>query len=89
MAFHKFQFLQLESTTSSSKLESNDDLENYSFENWHLVQLALKTHPNLLFRLKSTRPSKRGYAIRKIICYLDAQREQKKQGQQHTKTARL
>lgn len=43
----------------SSNLRNTEEMESYSFENWHLVKLALETHNHILFRLKTTKPSKR------------------------------
>ncbi len=62
----------------SSNLRSTEEMESYSFENWNLVKLALEKHKDILFRLKTTKPSKRGYAIRKIICHLDDQQRAEK-----------
>lgn len=53
-----------------------EDIERYGLTNWHLIELALKTHKDILFRLKTRKPSKRGFFIRTVINYLDAiQRE--------------
>jgi hypothetical protein len=61
------------------------EFEHYNFNNWQLVQTALNSHDDLLFRLKTKKPSKRGFAIRQIINYLDdQQREQIEQSETHT-----
>jgi hypothetical protein len=56
-----------------SEVKSIEDIETYSLTNWQLVNLALETHKDLLFRLKTRKPSKRGFFIRTVINYLDAQ----------------
>lgn len=47
------------------------EMEHYNFNNWRLVETALSNHDDILFRLKTKKPSKRGFAIRSIINYLD------------------
>lgn len=43
-----------------------------------MVKLALNNHEDILFRLKTRNPSKRGFFIRTVINHLDAiQREQR------------
>jgi hypothetical protein len=60
------------------------DIEQFTFNNWQLVKLALEAHKDILFRLKSKSPSKRGFAIRSIINYLDdQQRLEKEQSPTH------
>lgn len=67
-----------------SEIRTSQDVEVYQFINWQLVKLALSTYPSLLFRLKSKSPSKRGFAIRSIINYLDdLQRAEKEQSPTH------
>lgn len=54
---------------------SRDDInsfEKYQLRNWLQVKLALSSHKDLLFRLKTRKPSKRGFFIRTIVNYLDA-----------------
>lgn len=64
--------------TLAKDIETTEQLERYSLNNWNLVKLALDSDKDLLFRLKSRKPSKRGFFIRTVINYLDAvQREQK------------
>ena len=55
------------------------DIETYTLQNWQLVKLALETHKDLLFRLKTRKPSKRGFFIRQVINYLDAQQRIERQ----------
>ena len=57
---------------------STEDLEKYSFENWHLVKLALEKHKDILFNMQTRKPSKRSFAIRTIINYLDSQQRTEK-----------
>jgi hypothetical protein len=60
------------------------ELEHYNF-NWRLVETALNNHEDILFRLKTKKPSKRGFAIRTIINYLDdIQRQQIEDSETHT-----
>jgi hypothetical protein len=61
-----------------SKRRNVDTIEKYSLENWNLVLLALQTHKDLLFRLKTRKPSKRGFFIRTVINYLDQQQRAEK-----------
>jgi len=57
-------------------VKTTEEIERYALTNWHLVELALKTHKDILFRLKTRKPSKRGFFIRTVINHLDAiQRE--------------
>ena len=63
--------------------------EKYTLQNSNLVKLALQTHKDLLFRLKTRKPSKRGFFVRTVINYLDSlQRQEKAQDPNHdNKTA--
>jgi len=56
-----------------SDVATTEDIERYQLNNWNLVKLALQTHKDILFRLKTRKPSKRGFFIRTVINYLDAQ----------------
>jgi hypothetical protein len=59
-------------------LKSVEDIERYKLTNWELIELALRTHKDILFRLKTRKPSKRGFFIRSVVNYLDMiQREQR------------
>jgi hypothetical protein len=61
------------------------DIEQYNFSNWQLVKLAINTNKDLLFRLKTRKPSKRGFAVRQIINYIDStQRAEKEENPDHT-----
>ncbi len=67
-----------------------DTIEKYSLENEHLVKLALQTHKDILFRLKTRKPSKRGFFIRTVINYLDAlQRDEKIRDPNHENSKAL
>lgn len=62
----------------AKELETTEQIERYELKNWNLVKLALASEKDLLFRIKSRKPSKRGFVVRCIINYLDAlQREQR------------
>lgn len=57
-------------------VKTTEDIERYQLTNWRLIELALRTHKDILFRLKTRKPSKRGFFIRTVINYLDSfQRE--------------
>ncbi len=53
------------------KTESIDEIERYKIKNWNLVKFALHNHKDILFRLKTRKPSKRGFFIRQVVNYLD------------------
>jgi len=73
-----------------SDVQTTEDIERYQFMNWQIVKLALATEKDILFRLKTRRPSKRGFAIRQIILYLDAlQRQQRETTVNHEPKQRL
>lgn len=57
----------------SNEVNTTEDIERYELSNWNLIRLALSTEKVILFRLKSRKPSKRGFAVRTIINYLDSQ----------------
>ncbi len=60
------------------------EFEHYSLNNWQLVKTALENHQDILFRLKSRKPSKRGYFIRTVINHLDEiQRQQREINETH------
>lgn len=66
------------------------EFEHYNFNNWRLVETALNNHDDLLFRLKTKKPSKRGFAIRTIVNYLDdIQRQQIEDSATHTPLKQL
>jgi hypothetical protein len=61
------------------------EIEHYCFNNWRHVETALNSHDDLLFRFKTKKPSKRGFAIRTIINHLDdIQRQQIEDSETHT-----
>lgn len=53
-------------------VKTTEEIERYELTNWSLIELALRTHKDLLFRLKTRKPSKRGFFIRTTINYLDS-----------------
>jgi len=55
----------------ANDLEKVDEIERYKIKNWNLVKFALHTHKHILFRLKTRKPSKRGYFVRTVTNYLD------------------
>ena len=62
----------------SNNRSTTQDLEKYSLENWNLVKLCLDTQKDILFNLKTRKPSKRGFFIRTVISYLDFQQRAEK-----------
>ena len=63
----------------SRERSNSEDLEKFSLENENLVKLALAKEKNILFRLKTRKPSKRGFFIRTVVNYLDAQQRAEKE----------
>lgn len=55
----------------SNDLETTDQIERYRIKKWNLVKFALHKHKHILFRLKTRKPSKRGFFIRTVVNYLD------------------
>lgn len=62
-----------EEDISINQVKTTEDIETYNLNNWELVKLALDTEKDLLFRLKTRKPSKRGFFIRTVVNFLDAQ----------------
>jgi hypothetical protein len=68
----------------AQKLRTIEEMEKFTLQNGNLVKLALETHKDILFRLKTRKPSKRGYFVRTVVNYLDAlQRTEKAQNPNH------
>lgn len=68
----------------AQKLRTIEEMEKFTLQNGNLVKLALETHKDILFRLKTRKPSKRGYFVRTVVNYLDAlQRTEKAQNTNH------
>lgn len=66
----------------SNDVEKIDEIERYKIKKWNLVKFALHTHKDILFRLKTRKPSKRGFFIRTVTNYLDRlQRESREETQ--------
>lgn len=60
----------------SNELKTTEEIERYRIKKWNLVKYALSNYKDILFRLKTRKPSKRGFFIRQVVNYLDAiQRE--------------
>jgi hypothetical protein len=60
----------------AKRTETTDEIERYRIKNWNLIEFALQNYKHILFRLKTRKPSKRGFFIRQVVNYLDAiQRE--------------
>ena len=55
-----------------------DSIEKYSLQNSNLVKICLDTHKDVLFRLKSRKPSKNRFFIRTVINFLDSQQRAEK-----------
>jgi hypothetical protein len=56
-----------------------DEIENYMINNFEQVKKALNNYPALLFRLKTRKPSKRGFFIRQVVNYLDTRQREARQ----------
>jgi hypothetical protein len=54
-------------------VKTTEEIERYQIKNWNLVKFALENYGDILFRLKTRKPSKRGYFVRTVINYLDQQ----------------
>ncbi len=66
------------------------EIEHYYFNNWRLVETALSNHDEMLLRLETKKPFKRGFAIRQIINHLDdIQRIQIEQSETHQPLKRI
>lgn len=48
---------------------TSEDLERYELVNWNLVKFCLDGRKDSLFRLKTRKPSKRGFFVRTAINY--------------------
>jgi hypothetical protein len=57
--------------TLAEKIKSIEQIERYTLENWEITKLAIAQNKDLLFRLKTRKPSKRGFFVRTVINYLD------------------
>lgn len=65
-------------------VKTTEEIERYQVENWNLVVLALEKYDAILFRLKTRKPSKRGFFVRTVINYLDQkQREERETSADH------
>lgn len=60
-------------------LKTTDEIERYQIKNWNLVKFALHTHKDILFRLKTRKPSKRGFFVRQVVNYLDRLQRQSRE----------
>ena len=68
-------------------VKTTEEIERYQLTNWHLIESALRTYKDLLFRLKTRKPSKRGFFIRTTINYLDSlQRAERETNPNHEPT---
>jgi hypothetical protein len=60
-----------ENDITENELKTTLDLEQYKFNNWQIVKLAIQQNKHLLIRLKTKKQSKRSFAIQSIINFLD------------------
>ncbi len=60
-------------------LKTTDEIERYQIKKWHLVKYALHNYKHILFRLKTRKPSKRGFFIRQVANYLDKLQRQSRE----------
>lgn len=69
---------------NEANISNIEEIEKYALTNWQFVKLALESNKDVLFRLKTRKPSKRGFFVRSVINYLDAiQRQQKQETANH------
>jgi hypothetical protein len=65
-------------------VRSTEEIERYEIKNWNFVKFALENYSDILFRLKTRKPSKRGFFVRTVINYLDQkQREERETRPDH------
>lgn len=65
-------------------VKTTEEIERYQIKNWNLVKFALDNYSDILFRLKTRKPSKRGFFVRTVINYLDQkQREERESRPDH------
>lgn len=65
-------------------VRSTEEIERYEIKNWEIVKFALDSYSDILFRLKTRKPSKRGFFVRTVINYLDQkQREERETRPDH------
>jgi len=62
-----------------SEIKTVQDIEQYQLKNWNFVKFALESEKDILFRLKTRKPSKRGFFIRSVVNFLDAQQRAERQ----------
>ena len=63
---------------TEKELKTTFDIEQFQFNNWQILKLAIQQNKHLLIRLKTKKQSKRSFAIQTIINFLDdTQRAQK------------
>lgn len=73
-----------ENDITINQVKTSLDIEQFTFNNWALVKFALRNYKDVLFRLKTKSPSKRGFAVRQIVNFLDdLQRQEKEQSPTH------
>jgi len=57
--------------TLAEKVKTTQEIERYKLQNWEIAKLAIAENKDLLFRLKTRKPSKRGFFVRTVVNYLD------------------
>lgn len=83
-------FTVSENDILAQKVRTVEEIEQYQFTNFNLVKIALSNYKDLLFRLRTKKPSKRGFAIRQIIGFLDdLQRAEKAKDPRHKNSKSL
>jgi hypothetical protein len=60
-------------------VKSTEQIEYYRIKNWNLVEFALDNYSDILFRLKTRKPSKRGFFVRTVINHLDQQQREQRE----------
>ena len=79
-----------DSDITANQQKTAFDMEQFNLANLEFLKYALRSYKDVLFRLKTKNPSKRGYFIRTIVNYLDdLQRQQKEVSITHDNTKRI
>lgn len=70
-----------------AKRHTSQDFERYELRTANFVKIALDTEKDVLFRFKTRSPSRKGFFVRTVVNYLDAQqRAEKAKTENHENT---
>lgn len=87
-AFSKIPYFTIkEHDILETNRRDSNVIEKFEFQNWNLIKLALETYPNILWKINTRQPNRRGFIIRSIINYCDSlQRTEKEESATHENT---